>query len=105
GVSIDKSMSFVFFSSSRWHTRSKRDWSSDVCSSDLLFYNAADNTLAGINAGAGLTFAGDVITATASGSVSFVDAQAWGSASDTEIGRASCRDGAQNMRATILVLK
>src|SRR6266513_3584593 len=24
-----------FFSSSRWHTRSKRDWSSDVCSSDL----------------------------------------------------------------------
>ena len=48
-----------------------------------LFYNAADNTLAGINAGAGLTFAGDVITATASGSVSFVDAQLWGSASDT----------------------
>src|SRR5699024_11998414 len=25
----------VFFSSSRRHTRSKRDWSSDVCSSDL----------------------------------------------------------------------
>src|SRR5699024_4331489 len=24
-----------FFSSRRWHTRSKRDWSSDVCSSDL----------------------------------------------------------------------
>src|SRR5699024_3552847 len=27
---------FVFFSSRRRHTRSKRDWSSDVCSSDLL---------------------------------------------------------------------
>src|SRR5699024_11243868 len=29
-----KSISF-FFSSRRRHTRSKRDWSSDVCSSDL----------------------------------------------------------------------
>src|SRR5207249_12159061 len=28
-------MFFVFFSSRRRHTRSKRDWSSDVCSSDL----------------------------------------------------------------------
>src|SRR5699024_11265859 len=27
---------FLFFSSRRRHTRSKRDWSSDVCSSDLL---------------------------------------------------------------------
>src|SRR5699024_11301261 len=26
-----------FFSSRRRHTRSKRDWSSDVCSSDLFF--------------------------------------------------------------------
>src|SRR5699024_11504103 len=28
--------SFYFFSSRRRHTRSKRDWSSDVCSSDLV---------------------------------------------------------------------
>src|SRR5699024_11714906 len=28
--------SIFFFSSRRRHTRSKRDWSSDVCSSDLL---------------------------------------------------------------------
>src|SRR5699024_11881567 len=28
-------ISFLFFSSRRRHTRSKRDWSSDVCSSDL----------------------------------------------------------------------
>src|SRR5437868_13988198 len=37
--SIDKSsvfFFFFFFSSRRRHTRSKRDWSSDVCSSDLL---------------------------------------------------------------------
>src|SRR5699024_12159961 len=34
------SMSF-FFSSRRRHTRSKRDWSSDVCSSDLAGLNPA----------------------------------------------------------------
>src|SRR5699024_484033 len=28
---------FFFFSSRRRHTRSKRDWSSDVCSSDLKY--------------------------------------------------------------------
>src|SRR5207249_6920051 len=33
----------VFFSSRRRHTRSKRDWSSDVCSSDLpSFINVHD---------------------------------------------------------------
>src|SRR5207249_9093013 len=30
-------LSDFFFSSRRRHTRSKRDWSSDVCSSDLRF--------------------------------------------------------------------
>src|SRR5207249_8561981 len=30
---------FFFFSSRRRHTRSKRDWSSDVCSSDLVTRN------------------------------------------------------------------
>src|SRR6266513_2959232 len=29
---------FFFFSSRRRHTRSKRDWSSDVCSSDLKLH-------------------------------------------------------------------
>src|SRR5699024_12860343 len=29
---------FFFFSSRRRHTRSKRDWSSDVCSSDLTHH-------------------------------------------------------------------
>src|SRR5699024_11801653 len=31
-----------FFSSRRRHTRSKRDWSSDVCSSDLLDLKVLD---------------------------------------------------------------
>src|SRR5699024_11860961 len=35
GVRSD--FSFFFFSSRRRHTRSKRDWSSDVCSSDLVY--------------------------------------------------------------------
>src|SRR5207247_2687411 len=34
--------SFFFFSSRRRHTRSTRDWSSDVCSSDLYFVPARD---------------------------------------------------------------
>src|SRR5699024_12034971 len=33
---------FFFFSSRRRHTRSKRDWSSDVCSSDLSVKTIAD---------------------------------------------------------------
>src|SRR6267378_5032368 len=39
GLSIDSTVdifTFFFFSSRRRHTRSLRDWSSDVCSSDLL---------------------------------------------------------------------
>src|SRR2546429_6765176 len=35
---------FLFFSSRRRHTRCSRDWSSDVCSSDLLFPTTAKTT-------------------------------------------------------------
>src|SRR5207249_7353918 len=38
--------SFFFFSSRRRHTRSKRDWSSDVCSSDLTIGKDADTIAA-----------------------------------------------------------
>src|SRR2546422_4102666 len=34
--------SFFFFSSRRRHTRCSRDWSSDVCSSDLRGYRPPD---------------------------------------------------------------
>src|SRR6266511_5845645 len=37
---------FFFFSSRRRHTRFSRDWSSDVCSSDLFVARAALNNLA-----------------------------------------------------------
>src|SRR5699024_12027767 len=35
-ISLPFNFFFFFFSSRRRHTRSKRDWSSDVCSSDLM---------------------------------------------------------------------
>src|SRR3989440_7176627 len=38
---------FFFFSSRRRHTRSDRDWSSDVCSSDLFFRRAKNLFKAG----------------------------------------------------------
>src|SRR5699024_616567 len=36
---------WFFFSSRRRHTRSKRDWSSDVCSSDLAYCQGIENRL------------------------------------------------------------
>src|SRR5699024_11930536 len=38
------SSSWFFFSSRRRHTRSKRDWSSDVCSSDLFLVSPLSRT-------------------------------------------------------------
>src|SRR6266513_3698922 len=55
---------FFFFSSRRRHTRSKRDWSSDVCSSDLVHRStlvvalAAGALLLGIVAGPALAVGG-----------------------------------------------
>src|SRR5207249_5295201 len=38
-----------FFSSRRRHTRSKRDWSSDVCSSDLLVVQGLFGRVRGVS--------------------------------------------------------
>src|SRR3989440_9652792 len=38
---------FFFFSSRRRHTRSDRDWSSDVCSSDLQIFRHLDRNVEG----------------------------------------------------------
>src|SRR6266550_7208480 len=69
-ISVERLFFFFFFSSRRRHTRCSRDWSSDVCSSDLRSFAASWS--AGI-------------------------AIPWGPsravlASATEIGRASCRE-------------
>src|SRR5699024_11249389 len=86
-----------FFSSRRRHTRSKRDWSSDVCSSDLL-----EMDLQG-----GQVYPGDILKSQADGAVAAdaaleqldpdeLDRAARGvivgSGLGDEIGRASCRE-------------
>src|SRR2546430_14163951 len=43
---------FFFFSSRRRHTRFDCDWSSDVCSSDLLEMRMVSDDAAGVDAGA-----------------------------------------------------
>src|SRR2546429_7337939 len=83
-----------FFSSRRRHTRCSRDWSSDVCSSDLLFSGGNLNLaklaipvlVLGIVAQAVLVvqFVGDLVES----SFEFGDAANF----QHEIGRASCRE-------------
>src|SRR5207247_4487269 len=93
-----------FFSSRRRHTRSTRDWSSDVCSSDLQALNpllvmllipfnnavlypglrrAGFEPTALRRMGAGIAFSG----------LAWVAAGAMQLVLDGEIGRASCREG------------
>src|SRR5699024_11630301 len=45
---------FFFFSSRRRHTRSKRDWSSDVCSSDLVAAGLALRETVPVGVGGGV---------------------------------------------------
>src|SRR2546421_3173486 len=53
-----------FFSSRRRHTRSDRDWSSDVCSSDLLCGHPNANSVASTPAGTRIaTKAGAIVWA------------------------------------------
>src|SRR5206468_12196475 len=47
-------MFFFFFSSRRRHTRSDRDWSSDVCSSDLVAPHAGMDELGARRRGDGV---------------------------------------------------
>src|SRR5260370_42015358 len=86
---------FFFFSSRRRHTRFKCDWSSDVCSSDLIDIASARpaSRSAARGAAARGTGAGDVDSArggvfpvfpTRGGAI-------LGPAERREIGRASCR--------------
>src|SRR5699024_11450037 len=95
----------LFFTSRRRHTRSKRDWSSDVCSSDLLIAR-----IAAVRTWTFITHRGDWLedadgwrdtTRTIEDRLSdalherltqrFVDRR-------TEIGRASCRERGASCR-------
>src|SRR5699024_11715310 len=95
-----------FFSSRRRHTRSKRDWSSDVCSSDLGYVQAAPGDDVAFT-----HFSLDMTYFEARGHHYMVWAEKPGSSnlgiaevdpddptqltSDSEIGRASCRERVQ----------
>src|SRR5699024_12398645 len=92
-----------FFSSRRRHTRSKRDWSSDVCSSDLgerSDINAyikerieaiATGTAAMYELEAEMELVGEGINCDCSDSLARVMQKCAGDVSDIEeIGRASC---------------
>src|SRR5699024_11955809 len=100
-----------FFSSRRRHTRSKRDWSSDVCSSDLviyyLFYMAdvkektndrylipVENGVFNIKSRKLEPFNPDYVFTTKI-STRYVE-----SPKNPEIGRASCREREKNMGGT-----
>src|SRR5690349_22684822 len=79
---------FFFFSSRRRHTRSLRDWSSDVCSSDLYLASAFNNIMdllqlvfGFVNAPLFATFLLGMFWKRATGHGAFF-----------EIGRASCRE-------------
>src|SRR5206468_6679576 len=94
-----------FFASRRRHTRSDRDWSSDVCSSDLSFTltipyvrinksGGSVRMLTGLNVlgpagGDSIQFANSTSTLTLNGQPLTL-----GSTVGAEIGRASCRERA-----------
>src|SRR5204862_6397265 len=91
-----------FFSSRRRHTRSLRDWSSDVCSSDLRLWLPSVSTLAVTNPRTGETRLARVDT---DGShyrelygpyraAATFDKLTW--TRDGQIGRASCRERVWN---------
>src|SRR5690625_6491246 len=83
------SLAFLFFSSRRRHTRWPRDWSSDVCSSDLTWAvldqrhtrMGLDNPVVGA-AEYGLTMRHPIAEPTVVAAL----------AAEGEIGRASCRE-------------
>src|SRR5207253_8318057 len=93
--------SHFFFSSRRRHTRWPRDWSSDVCSSDLASRGVAVScTVApcGTLADAGVTVTDatgtfDTVTTAVPLCPSLVAVIVAAPVATAEIGRASCRDG------------
>src|SRR5207249_11202364 len=85
---------FFFFSSRRRHTRSKRDWSSDVCSSDLGHRPARRRRLAkdaGIRPASAMG-AGGVLGGGRRRPAGDRGDAAAGECGGAEIGRASCRE-------------
>src|SRR5204863_9466099 len=77
---------FFFFSSRRRHTRSLRDWSSDVCSSDLR--KCLGDPVVPVGWGTWSHWIAKALATTAGRGGS----RKWGGPSANQIGRASCRE-------------
>src|SRR5437899_10147891 len=85
---------FFFFSSRRRHTRCLSDWSSDVCSSDLVIALPADHYLTATERRDVMLDLGDVVQSLGG---SYGVAEDVGTTAEdmlvvSEIGRASCRE-------------
>src|SRR5699024_11894326 len=78
-TAMSPSLPDVCFSSRRRHTRSKRDWSSDVCSSDLSMRDGRPNP----------DIWGNIITC---GEIAVGIYEIVGTKKRGQIGRASCRE-------------
>src|SRR5207247_7623225 len=85
---------FFFFSSRRRHTRSTRDWSSDVCSSDLISVTrpASPDDDAKTVLVQGWVVAQDVLRKSGDLLVGWYRGGGGEAALSPEIGRASCRE-------------
>src|SRR5690606_40364083 len=101
-----------FFSSRRRHTRFSRDWSSDVCSSDLVTVGVDGATASGgvfaARATAGAVVSVDVLAVLAAALASGVaaqDAVAVAPVGFDEIGRASCRERVEMWGGAVAVEK
>src|SRR5699024_11611144 len=86
---------FFFFSSRRRHTRSKRDWSSDVCSSDLNRLMIPSLWI--------LCLSSSLIRALTSLSEYFLPCPLM--VSRTKIGRASCRERVEDGGGAVKIMQ
>src|SRR5699024_12023463 len=84
-ISIIKAFTVLYLSSKRRHTRSKRDWSSDVCSSDL-----AAEAAKRLGVSCGIVDLSLALTPAVGDSVAHI-------LEEIEIGRASCRERVYNI--------
>src|SRR5207249_6482094 len=88
---------FFFFSSRRRHTRSKRDWSSDVCSSDLRILALRDVSFE-LEKGSTVGVVGpngcgkSTLLQIIAGTLEPTHGNVWHEGRVAEIGRASCRE-------------
>src|SRR5207302_4738152 len=81
-----------FFSSRRRHTRFSRDWSSDVCSSDLVVMANLPMAVSGVSRNATpVTAIGRLAITTVLASILPIAPNRWSSVR-LKIGRASCRE-------------